>query len=202
MNNYSDSVVIDGIRIPYMLIRTARRTLAVEIRRDAGSRGDEPGMIIRAPRQMPEKEIWQFIKSKERWITDKCKSHPVDKPSGREQIPDYMTDQWLHTEGMERFKSTIEKWAARMGISYGNITIRNQRTRWGSCSSKGNLNFNWRLLMMPQSVMDYVVVHELAHRREMNHSPRFWAIVEQYIPDYKERRRWLRENGERYMKAE
>ena len=85
-----------------------------------------------------------------------------------------------------------------MKVTYGRITIRDQKTRWGSCSSRGNLNFNWRLLLMPERVMDYVIVHELAHRREMNHSAAFWQIIETYLPDYRERRQWLKENGVRY----
>ncbi len=82
-----------------------------------------------------------------------------------------------------------------MGVSYGRITIRSQRTRWGSCSSKGNLNFNCLLLLCPEAVQDYVVVHELCHRKELNHSPKFWAEVERICPDYKTHRKWLKENG-------
>ena len=82
-----------------------------------------------------------------------------------------------------------------MNVSYGRISIREQKTRWGSCSSAGNLNFNWRLIFAPPAVLDYVVVHELAHRKEMNHSAAFYAIVEQVLPDYRSSQKWLRENG-------
>ena len=80
-----------------------------------------------------------------------------------------------------------------MGVDYGRITIREQKTRWGSCSSKGNLNFNWKLVLLAPELLDYVVVHELAHRREMNHSKNFWKIVEAELPDYREQRRRLKE---------
>ena len=82
-----------------------------------------------------------------------------------------------------------------MGVDYGRITIRAQHTRWGSCSAQGNLNFNCLLMLTPDDVKAYVVVHELCHRKEMNHSARFWAEVERVLPGYRESRRWLRENG-------
>lgn len=87
----------------------------------------------------------------------------------------------------------VAYYADRMGIAYGRISMRNQRTRWGSCSSDGNLNFNCRLLYMPLELVDYVVIHELAHRRHMNHSADFWNEVEKYLPDYKERRERLKQ---------
>ena len=82
-----------------------------------------------------------------------------------------------------------------MGVTYGKVTIRSQKTRWGSCSARGNLNFNCLLMLTPPEVQDYVLVHELAHRIEMNHSPRFWKIVENVLPDYKRRKQWLRKEG-------
>lgn len=89
----------------------------------------------------------------------------------------------------------VQVFAKKMGVTFGRITIKNQKTRWGSCSSKGNLNFNWKIMMAPIEVIDYLVVHELAHRKEMNHSSRFYAEMQKIMPDYKVWQRWLKENG-------
>jgi hypothetical protein len=89
----------------------------------------------------------------------------------------------------------VEAYASIMGISYGRISIREQRSRWGSCSSMGNLNFNWKIVLAPTRIMDYVIVHELAHILEHNHSQNFWQLVEKYLPQYKPYRKWLRENS-------
>lgn len=192
MNYY---IEIEGEQIPYTVIRSERRSMAIEIQKG-------PRVIVRVPKWMKAADIERFIESKKRWIIEKYRALLVDKSEeSKMQIPEYMTQVWLETEGAACFQRKVTVWAQKMQIDYGRMSIRDQKTRWGSCSSKGNLNFNWRLLMMPEEIMDYVVVHELAHRREMNHSPRFWQIVEMYIPDYQKRRQWLKENGSRYMEA-
>lgn len=89
----------------------------------------------------------------------------------------------------------MEYFAEKIGVDYGRITIRCQKTRWGSCSSSGNLSFNCLLMLVPESVRDYVIVHELCHRKEMNHSARFWREVAEVCPDYQASRAWLRKNG-------
>ena len=95
--------------------------------------------------------------------------------------------------------SKVAYYARIMGVTYGRITIRCQKTRWGSCSSKGNLNFNCLLMLAPPDVLDYVVVHELCHRLEMNHSAAFWKQVERVLPSYKEQRKWLKDMGGHLM---
>ncbi len=90
------------------------------------------------------------------------------------------------------FEEKVSRYSRLMGLSAGRIAIRNQRTRWGSCSSKGNLNFNYQLCYMPERLLDYVVIHELAHLRQMNHSREFWREVEKYCPDYRDLRKELK----------
>ena len=97
----------------------------------------------------------------------------------------------------EVFTNRVEYYHRFTGGHYTSITIRDQKTRWGSCSSKGNLNFNWRLIFAPEEVVDYIVVHELAHRKEMNHSRAFYNVVASVLPDYKVQEKWLKENGEK-----
>ena len=100
-----------------------------------------------------------------------------------------------------RFHERASHWAPRLGVTFGKVSVKDQKSLWGSCSRAGNLNFSWRLTLAPPAVLDYVVVHELAHRLEMNHSRRFWAHVERICPDYKVHRKWLRKNGEALYKA-
>lgn len=102
---------------------------------------------------------------------------------------------WLKACARAELSAAADQWAARMGVRFKSITIRDQKTRWGSCSSRGTLSFNWRLVMAPQAVQTYVVIHELAHLKQPNHSPAFWQIVAQHFPDYKKARAWLRGNA-------
>ena len=96
----------------------------------------------------------------------------------------------------QRITRRVEYFAPLVGVTYNRIFIKEQKTRWGSCSSLGNLNFNWKLILLDEELLDYVVVHELAHRKQMNHSPTFWVEVERVLPDYRERRRWLKNWGQ------
>jgi predicted metal-dependent hydrolase len=101
----------------------------------------------------------------------------------------------LRSLASETIPPRVSYYANLMGISYGRITIRAQKSRWGSCSAKGNLNFNCLLMLTPPEVQNYVIVHELCHRKQMNHSPAFWREVEQIMPEYRRHRLWLKKNG-------
>jgi len=102
---------------------------------------------------------------------------------------------WLKVQAREEITAAAAKWAVRMGLSYRSISIRDQKTRWGSCSSRGTLSFNWRLVMAPPAIMEYVVIHELAHLKQPNHSKAFWQFTGQFYPEYKKARAWLRSNA-------
>lgn len=102
---------------------------------------------------------------------------------------------WYRVEARRVFAARLDAFAARMDLNYRELYVKEQKTKWGSCSAQGNINLNWRLVMAPDQVINYVVVHELAHRKHLNHSSAFWQCVEAYIPDYRQWRKWLRENG-------
>ena len=122
--------------------------------------------VLRIPNQLSADALQKFLDSEHAWI-------------------------WKKVEQMQ-IESRVNAYKKAMGVTIGWITIRNQKTRWGSCSSKGNLNFNYQLYYLPDELLDYVVIHELAHRRYMDHSKEFWAEVEKYCPDYRERRQQLK----------
>ena len=105
----------------------------------------------------------------------------------------------LTSKAKEELPAIVKKYADLMGVTYNRITIRHQKTRWGSCTKTGNLSFNCLIMKMPENVRDYVIVHELAHRKELNHSTKFWAVVAEYCPWYKEAKQWLKDNGQSLM---
>lgn len=106
---------------------------------------------------------------------------------------------WLKKESKEFIQRRAKAFGAAYNLEFKKVAIRDQSTRWGSCSSDGNLNFNWRLYLAPVEILDYVIIHELSHTKQMNHSDKFWSIVESILPDYKSRRKALR-NMESYLK--
>lgn len=179
-----------GNGFSYKIVRSNRKSLAIQL-------GKDGIFIVRAPNLLPTFVIEEFVWKNQDWIR-------------RQQLKQERVQEQKVVISDEERKAGIEKakrifpertayYAAHMGVTYGRITIREQKTRWGSCSTAGNLNFNWKLVLMPQKVLDYVVVHELAHRIEMNHSARFWKIVEKELPDYMERRQLLRQYEKQLM---
>ena len=173
------------------VIRSNRKTVAIQVNSNLG-------VTVRAPRSALEKDIEEILKKKEAWISkhiekiketkERFEAEPTEKLTREKVIA-------LADEALKVIPERVEYFAKVIGVTYGKITIRNQKTRWGSCSSKGNLNFNCLLMLAPPEVLDYVVVHELCHRKQMNHSKAFWLEVEKVLPDYKEARKWLKEEG-------
>lgn len=103
-------------------------------------------------------------------------------------------EQWYRTEAARLITDLTDKLSSQMGIGYKRIGIRGQRTRWGSCSRKKNLSFNWKLIMAPEPIVEYVVIHELLHLKEMNHSKKFWELVARYCPGWREHKKWLKKH--------
>ena len=172
------------MNVPYQIIKSDRKTIAIQIKPDGQ-------VVVRCPKRMRIEEARRFVEIKADWI----EKHLAKRPP--QAVEKYTTKEIekLREKAREIVTERVRYYAPIIGITYGQIAIRTQHTRWGSCSSKGNLNFNCLLAQVPSEILDYVVVHELCHRKEMNHSEKFWREVEKVIPDYKVKRKWLRDNG-------
>lgn len=160
-------------------------------------------ILVRAPYRVSDEAIEKFVQEKATWIEKHLlimQKRLEEYENNRQESLSTDEIHELAEKALREIPQRVAYYAEKMQISYGRITIRNQKTRWGSCSGKGNLNFNCLLMLTPPEVLDYVIVHELCHRKEMNHSQRFWKEVEKVLPDYQARRRWLKENGNRIIK--
>ena len=150
----------------------------------------EPARLT-APRSMSRVEVEQVLREKRAWIEEQR----------RRQVPRLGLERLAVSESEARVgarelvSALAEEEAERLGVAYRRIRIGDQRTLWGSCSPGGTLSFNWRLVLAPVEVLDYVVVHELCHLRVLDHSRRFWRLVERRRPHWREQRDWLREHG-------
>lgn len=175
------------------IIRSQRKTLSIQI--------DSDGQIIaRAPMRMPQADIERFVQEKSSWIEKHLQKRQTEQAVLQEEGRFTKEEiEKLANLAMAVIPQKVAYYARLMNVTYRRITIRNQKTRWGSCTREGNLNFNCLLMMAPPEVLDYVVVHELCHRLEMNHSARFWAQVEKVMPNYKKHRKWLKEHGGKLM---
>lgn len=174
------------------VIKSKRKTISIQIKPNE--------VIVRAPTRMKQNEIEKFVESKRGWIekhlqfvSEKQKLLRNAEPYTEEEITSFIA------KAKEIIPQKAEIYAHKIGVTYNKITIRCQRTRWGSCSSKGNLNFNCLLVLLPDEIIDSVVVHELCHRKQMNHSGKFYAEIEKVFPDYNSCCKWLKQNGNEYM---
>ncbi len=155
---------------------------------------------LKAPMQITDAQIQEFLHQKSGWIEkhlQKIRERQEKMAHAELLTMDELYD--LADRALKLIPERVAYFAPIVGVTYGRITIRNQRSKWGSCSGKGNLNFNCLLMLMPSDVLDYVVVHELCHRKEMNHSPKFWVEVEKVLPDYRQQLNWLKEHGDEIM---
>jgi predicted metal-dependent hydrolase len=169
----------------------------IEVRRSSRARrwrlevpwGEAPRLTV--PRSMSQAEVERVLRDRRSWIEEQR----------RRQVPRLaleglaVSESAARADARELVSSLADKEAKLLEVAYQRIRIGGQRTLWGSCSPAGTLSFNWRLVLAPAAVLDYVVVHELCHLRIPNHSQRFWALVEEHRPHWREQRAWLREHG-------
>lgn len=162
----------------------------------------EQGQVqVRAPYYAHPDQIERFLESKKGWIhitrrkvLSRLSALPVLSPE--EEAQARILEKQLRKKARELFVSRAAYYREFTGGSYTSIAVRDQKSRWGSCSSKGTLSFNYRLVLAPPEVLDYVVVHELCHLTHMDHSKEFWSMVASILPDYKIRRKWLKDHGQ------
>lgn len=169
--------------------RSKRKSAAIKITADMQ-------IVVFVPLYVSDNEIERMVISKSKWIDEhmlKVQS-TIDERSKLEKITFEQVKE-LADQAVEYIPKRVKYYAEKENFIYNKITIKNLVSRWGSCSTKGNLNFNCLLMLTPDYVIDYIVVHELCHLREMNHSEKFWAEVEKIMPDYQRAELWLKQNG-------
>ena len=169
--------------------RSKRKSAAIKITADMQ-------IVVFVPLYVSDNEIERMVISKSKWIDEhmlKVQS-TIDERSKLEKITFEQVKE-LADQAVEYIPKRVKYYAEKENFVYNKITIKNLVSRWGSCSTKGNLNFNCLLMLTPDYVIDYIVVHELCHLREMNHSQKFWAKLEKIMPDYQRAELWLKQNG-------
>lgn len=164
------------------IIRSRRRTLALEIDREAA-------LIVRAPRRLPLSVIEEFVGKKEHWIVKK--QGMLRRRQEAKIIPMTVGREEARRKIIER----VEWHSQALSLKYNRVDVSSAKTRWGSCNVKGSIRLNWRLAMAPAEVLDYVIIHELMHLQVRSHSRSFWGKVGAVLPNYKTHRQWLKENG-------
>lgn len=182
------------MKITYVIQKSRRRSISVSVMTDNL-------VLVKAPYGTTERMVQEFLLSKKDWITKHLKKQNMEEEKA-ESLGLLSADEIKQIKKQARkiIPQRVEYWANKIGVTYGRIAIRLQSSRWGSCSVDGNLNFNCLLVIMPPEIMDSVVVHELCHRRHMNHSKEFYAENDRVFPDYKRCNKWLKGNGGVYLK--
>lgn len=176
----------------FEVVRSNRKTFGAEIK------GNK--LIIKAPLQATNEDINRFMLHNKKWFeTNLAKAQAHEKAKSNYHRLTQEEIVALANRALEVIPERVAHYAPLIGVTYGRITIRRQKSKWGSCSSKGNLNFNCLLMLTPPEVIDSVVVHELCHRKEMNHSKKFYEEVLKVFPDYWAQDEWLKENGDILM---
>lgn len=186
----SKFIEIPGLSEKVEIIRTKRKTLAVTV--------SEGGHVAaRAPLKMPESKIISFIHEKRGWIEKYIakEKHLSSELEAAEPFTENEIEE-MAKRALEIIPERVKHYASLIGVTYGDIVIRNQKGQWGSCKSSGDLKFNCLLVMTPPEVLDSVVVHELCHRLHMDHSARFYTEVYKAFPEYDKWNGWLKENGQ------
>ncbi|HVI41942.1 MAG TPA: SprT family zinc-dependent metalloprotease [Anaerovoracaceae bacterium] len=172
--------------LEYELTRSKRKTLALYVRRDGR-------VEVRAPLKTSKAYIDDFVIKKRDWI-ENTRSKLSSRQTEKQVIELTSKEEAQYKkQAKEYLQQRCLYFSEVMGLQHGTVKINSAKTRWGSCNRRGDINFTYRLLFAPEELIDYVVVHELAHLKEMNHSARFWSVVGQTMPDYKTRRKKLRE---------
>ena len=174
------------------IIRSKRKTVTIQIKSDGR-------VVVRAPVRMSGTAIRQLLEEKSAWIEKHLAQIRRQNESAEPAFSPEQLRQ-LAEAARQDLPRRVARFAPLVGVSCERITIRAQKSRWGSCSTRGNLNFNCLLMLCPEEVRDYVVVHELCHRKEMNHSRRFWLELARVLPEYEQQRQWLKANGSRLIR--
>ncbi len=179
--------------LPCSVVYSRRKTCSISISPDGQ-------ITLRLPLHTSEEQIRHLLLEKQRWIIThylEAVARAADRPvSNLTDTQRAALEKRYIEAARDYFPKRVSHFQPLTGGSFSRIQIRDQKTRWGSCSAKGTLSFNWRLMLAPPAVLDYVVVHELCHLTYMNHSAAFWALVEKVCPDYRIHRRWLKEHGQ------
>ena len=182
------------MEITYIIQKSRHRSIAVSVLPDNR-------VLVKAPYGTQERMIQEFLITKKSWITNQIEkqTREVQKAESLGLMSDDEIKQ-IKKQARIILPERVKYWAEKIGVTYGRISIRLQSSRWGSCAQNGNLNFNCLLVIMPSEILDSVVVHELCHRKYMNHSKDFYAEIDRVFPEYKRCNKWLKENGGVYMK--